>query len=171
MSDISNVVTDADINKAIGGELRRIRNELGLTRKEVVTNLSSELSDQSLANYEFGIRPCTLPRLVEICETLGVPTASVVHLALQRAGIEPNPCSISVDLSDILECEGDSRLARWATKKRQACAPGISIVELEPAAVEEMAVFLDVPAEKLVRDLRSYTPARVPPRIVYAETG
>ena len=170
MTDIANEVTDEAINKALGFELRRIRDDLELTRGDVVEYMSTH-SEQTLANYECGIRPMTLPRLVEICEALGVATASVVALALQRAEIEPNPRTCIVDFSAIMaKVDRQSSLAQWA-RNRLKRDPDATVVELELAVIEEMAVILDVPYGELVEELRSFTPERVPPRIVWVTTG
>lgn len=171
MTDISDVVTDVDINRAIGYELRRLRDELRLTRADVVARIPGITSDQTVANYEAGSRPMTVPRLAEVCEIYGVATASVVSIALQRAGIERNPRTMLVDLSLIWRREDSrTRLVKWA-RKRQARTPDTVLVELSPEAIEEMAIFLEVPAKELIRELRSFTPERVPPRIEWTATN
>jgi transcriptional regulator with XRE-family HTH domain len=170
MSGVSDEVTDEAVNKALGAELRAARDGLGLTRAAAVQGVSSGISAQTLANYEAGIRPMTLPRLVEICEALGVSAASLVVLALRRAGIEPDPHACVVDLSAVLaQTVGRPPLARWAEKHLEN-APSTSIIELRGPAIREMAVLLDIPLIQLVQQLRSFAPQRVPLRIVWTAT-
>jgi len=81
--------SDKAVDEAIGAELRRIRDGLGLSRPDVVERMQADIHWQSLANYEYGIRPCTVHRLADICAALGVDPGVVVTVALSRASRSP----------------------------------------------------------------------------------
>lgn len=155
---------DYSVNRAIGSEIRRVRDHLGLTRGSVVALMSSEISVQTLANYEYGVRPCTVPRLVEICRALKVSTPHLVALALQRADVEPD--NLNVDLNAVVEDQDEDEvhqlLRRWAENRLKHDSDGLGIARVSRAVAEEMATFLDVPRGKLLRYLRKFAPERTP---------
>lgn len=165
----ADTVTDGSVNRAIGEELRRVRDDLGWTRGTVVERMSSDISVQTLANYEYGIRPCTLPRLVEICEALDVPTPALVALALQRISIEPNVNSVQIDLHAVVDAKDDDYLPvrRWAQNRLDRDPEGSGVARLERAAIEEMAAFFDLPLAEFLRYLRRFIPKRVPRRMIW----
>jgi hypothetical protein len=72
------------IMSAVGVELRRIRDERGWTRDGVMERTELDLSAQALANYEYGIRPISVPVFIEICDALGVSAIEVLGLVLRR---------------------------------------------------------------------------------------
>ena len=152
---------DADkdpVDLALGLELRRARKARGWTRGNVVSRMRDNISDQTLANYEYGIRPCTLRRLHDICEALGVLTSTVTSLALQRSGLEPDPDTVLVDLRAVAAHDrglsdgpGEETLAdlhRWATNRLASTPSGIA--RLDRNTVYELAMsFTPTPDEFL----------------------
>ena len=166
----ADAVTDSSVNRAIGDELRRVRDDLGWTRGEVVGRMSSDISVQTLANYENGLRPCTVPRLVEICEALEVPTPALVALALQRISVEPGTDTFQIDLRAVVNAKDSSdysSLRRWAKNRLKYDPDGSGVARLERAALEEMATFFDLPLTDFLRYLRRFIPRRVPRRMMW----
>lgn len=160
-------ITDTGINKAIGHELRLARVAAGFTRAHVADRMSPPLSVQAVVNYELGIRPLQVSRLVAICEILGVVSADLLALALQRADIEPDPGTIRIDLVAMSTC---SRLRHegvrlWA-RRRLTANPEVSIASVSRDAVDELATFLDLTSDEFRTLLRRYIPPRTPCRIV-----
>ncbi|HEX6462542.1 MAG TPA: helix-turn-helix transcriptional regulator [Candidatus Saccharimonadales bacterium] len=94
---------DKLVDRIIGWELRRARDERRLTREDVSDAMTSRISIQSIYNYESGIRPLTVARFTEICATLGVDAPALMAYAFQRAGILPQNRSLRVDLKALLE--------------------------------------------------------------------
>ncbi len=162
------LVTDTSINKAVGAEIRRAREGLGLTREQLVARMSSDISPVSIGNYEYGVRPCTMPRLAEICEALGVPMSVLVALALQRAGVEPEPGSMYVALTLILEDAQDfpnadlrNGVRMWA-RRRWSADRDIATVVVSKGGIDELAIFFGVTSAELRKYLRRFTPPRTP---------
>lgn len=161
-------VTEGAVNRAIGDELRRVRDGRGWTRGMVVDRMSSEISVQTLANYEYGSRPCTLPRLVEICEALDVSTPSLVALALQRIAVEPDANNVHVDLRAVVEDEDVTyqSLRQWARNRLDEDPEGSGIARMERPVVEEMASFFGRPSIEFLRYLYRFMPKRTPLRMI-----
>lgn len=162
-------LTDGSVNRAIGDELRRVRDDLGWTRGMVVDRMSSDISVQTLANYEYGLRPCTVPRLVEICEALDVPTPALVALALQRIAVEPDADSLQIDLRAVIATNDPEypTLCQWAQNRLKSNPDGSGVARLERAAIEEMATIFDLPLGEFLRYLRRFIPARTPRRMLW----
>lgn len=151
------------VNRAIGSELRRVRDHLGFTRGQVVARMASDISVQTLANYEYGVRPCTISRLVEICQALEVATDVLVSLALQRGDVEPD--QITLDLRALIDDqdEGYQPLRHWALNRlKNDDEAGIARVKRE--LLKEMAALLDVSWSDFLRYLRRFTPDHAPRR-------
>jgi transcriptional regulator with XRE-family HTH domain len=166
-SDATSTVTERAVNCAIGDELRRVRDGRGWTRGKVVELMSSDISVQTLANYESGIRPCTLPRLVDICEALEVSTPALVALALQRIAVEPDANNVQVDLRAIIEDKTDDYkpLRRWAENRLKEDPEGVGVARIDRVVVEEMATFFGRPSIELLRYLYKFMPKRTPRRM------
>lgn len=75
-------------DKALGDELRAIRERLDLTRLQAVALMLQrtgvEIGDRTLLTYEHGIRNVTVARLVELSETYGVPVTLILTDTLRR---------------------------------------------------------------------------------------
>jgi transcriptional regulator with XRE-family HTH domain len=146
------------IARAVGTELRKVRDSQRLTRAEVAERLPSGVSVQTIANYEYGIRHCTLVRFVEICEALEVPSGELLGLALQRAEISLDTNAVHVDLGLIAnDNRARSALRKWA-RNRLIKTPDVTVTRLDPATVDELATFFDIDRREFVRYLCQYTP-------------
>lgn len=69
------------LTQALGQELRRARDDLGLTRAELIALLPFELHTKTLQGYEQGFIQCTVTRYVQICTALGVPASEMLSQA------------------------------------------------------------------------------------------
>jgi transcriptional regulator with XRE-family HTH domain len=152
------------ITQALGKEIRRVREHLGWTRGTVVNRMSRTISVQTLANYEYGIRPCTVEMLVAICQAMGVSAADVVGLALQRAEIELP--GVHVDLRAVVrDNQAELRqLRRWARNRLADDPNGPGVARIDRAIIEEMAVFLGFSRSEFLRHLFRFTPEFAPQR-------
>jgi transcriptional regulator with XRE-family HTH domain len=155
--------TDRQITRALGDELRRVRDGQGLTRADVAHRMATPISIQTLSNYEHGIRQCPIPRLVEICEALQVPVTDLLALALQRARIGLYSRDIQVDLNAVAE-DADARpeLRAWA-HHRLAREPDVPVARLERAVVDEMANVVGSGRTEFARYLLTFTPSATRP--------
>jgi transcriptional regulator with XRE-family HTH domain len=78
-------MTDEEITRAVGLELRRARERAGLSRPALVKLLTrTRVPVNTYACYEQGLRPCSIPRLAEVCDALGVAPSDVIDRALRR---------------------------------------------------------------------------------------
>jgi len=163
--DVTDVgATDGAITRALGEELRRVRHQAGLSRAELVDQMSSDIHVRTLATYEQGARQCTVVRLVEICRTLGVAAPDVLWLALQRAELDLETTGLQVDLRAVIRDERVEfgPLRRWAHKRLERDPDGQGIARLNRAVVQEIAIFLDYSWQELVRYLLKFSPQTAP---------
>jgi len=77
------VVENHPIIKAIGEELARARKRCGWTRPEMIKHMQTKIPVNTYACYEQGIRQCSIPLLIEICETLGTSLTTVLDTVLE----------------------------------------------------------------------------------------
>lgn len=164
-SDQTIAETDQAIIQAIGDELRRARNSAGWTRPDLVNRLKPRIPVNTYACYEQGIRPCPIPRLVQICQALGVSAASLLSLALQRLELELDKSGVQIDLQKIIHDERDELqpLRQWARNRIHHAAPTAdsdepTVVRVQWIVVKEMAIFCGVPKRKLLDYIRDFTP-------------
>ena len=156
---------DQAIIQAIGAELRRARGQVGWSRPELVKRMKTRVPVNTYACYEQGIRQCSIPRLVEICQALDVNVSELLSLALQRLELDLEKSGVQIDLDKILRDErGELRLLqRWARNrlKEDALTTGSresAVVRLQWAVVKEMAVFSGVSRTQLLNYIREFTP-------------
>ncbi|TCO62496.1 helix-turn-helix domain-containing protein [Actinocrispum wychmicini] len=161
---MSGETADRAITRALGDEIRRARDGQGLTRAELVERMPADISIQTLANYEYGIRQCTVSRLVEICQALGVSATSLLGLALQRARIDLYTNDFQVDLHAVARNEEtDLDLLRTWARNRLALEPeGSGVARLERTLVEQWAIMLGMSWSEFVRCLLAFTPGAAP---------
>jgi len=158
-------VADDVVMRAVGAEIRRVRDHLGWTRAMVVDRMSPTINIQTLANYEYGIRPCTIPRLVEICHALEVSAGDVVGLALQRAEVEFYS-SIQIDLDAVVR-DNQPELAplrQWARYRLAEDPNGSGVARLECAVLEEMAAFFGFTRAEFIKHVTRFMPDSAPQR-------
>lgn len=126
--------------RALGAELRSLRERRGWTRRDLKARLRSDISLQTLATYELGTRQCSVARLVEICLALGEQPHNVLFRVHQRVRpeplAEPAPSPIRVDLRAIGDHPALAPLRRWALTK---LAERTTTVTLDVPALRWMA--------------------------------
>jgi hypothetical protein len=128
--------------------------------------MPSEMPVNTYACYEQGIRQCSIPRLVEICQTLGVAAPELLALALQRVEADLRTLGVQVDLHKILDDDQDQLqpLRQWAGNRLRADPEGRAVVRLEWGLIQELAVFFGLTGPDLIDYLKGFTPDTVPRR-------
>jgi transcriptional regulator with XRE-family HTH domain len=149
---------DSTITRAIGDELRRARESVGLTRADLIARMPTEIHSQTLASYERGVRQCTIGRLVEICQAIGVSAPDLLHTAMQRAGLDLPVIGLQIDLHAVIS---DRRkellpLRRWSEDRLENSGSGI--VHLEWPVVLELGRLFGIARTEFVNYLISFTP-------------
>lgn len=146
------------ISRAIGEELRRAREAVGWSRRQLVARLPSGIGDRTVLSYEHGTRHLTVIRLLELCRVLGVLGPTLLTNALQRARLDLANLMLRVNLKELLKDENVKfrPLAQWAKNKLNKCPDGIA--ELLPSSVEELADFLGYSYHDLANYLAEFTP-------------
>ncbi len=153
------------ITRALGEELRRVRESVGWSQAELAQRMPTELHVKTLATYEQGARQCTVPRLVEICRTLGVTAPDVLGRALLHAEVDLHTVGMQVDLQALCR---DTRtelrpLRRWA-RNRLSINPACEVALLDRGAIQEMAAIFGQTLSSLVHHLEMFSPQMAPRR-------
>lgn len=164
---IQTTVDDVDgaIVRAVGEELRRVRTGAGWSRPELVKRMKKRVPVNTYACYEQGLRQCSIPRLVEICQVLGVSALEVLGLAFQRLELDMEETMVRIDLRKIIEDDRDElhQLRQWACHRMQedaiavnSCEP--AVVRLRWDVVKEMGKCCGLSPMRLRRYIRDFTP-------------
>lgn len=156
--DTEDEATSTAIALALGDELRRTREAKGWSRAQFVAQLPSKIGDRTLLAYEHGLRQLTVLRLIELSEGLGVGASIILSQALQRARISLENQVLRIDLHQLLQDNNNTfrPIFPWARNRLNEARDGI--VELTPAAVKELAVFLGRTHLELAKYLGQFTP-------------
>lgn len=143
----------AEYQKALGEELRELRNRWGWTRKELGEQLDSEISLQTLATYELGTRHCSVVRLVELCMAMGEQPHELLRRVHHRV-FPTHPGQLCVNVRALTKLE-DSELAplrRWAQGRLRTTAhPGANTdtVLLDAHALHWLAELCGITSERI----------------------
>lgn len=145
--------SDKMICRAVGEELRLVREGLGWSRGHLVSLLPSGIGDRTLLSYEHGTRHLTTLRLIELCRAMRVGAPTLLTRALQRAQIHTDNLVLEVDLRALLL---DQRpqfrpMAPWARNALNMHPDGVMVVE--PAAVRNLALFVGCTHRELANHL------------------
>jgi transcriptional regulator with XRE-family HTH domain len=158
---------DADraVVKAVGDELRRARACVGWSRPELVKRMKTQIPVNTYACYEQGIRQCSIPRLVEICEALGIRASELIDLALQRLERDLDRSEVLIDLHKIVRDEREELwpLRQWAQNRIKVDALTTAtnepaVVRLPWVVVKEMGVFCGTPNSLLLDYIQEFSP-------------
>jgi hypothetical protein len=126
----------------------------------LVARLSSGIGERTLLAYEHGLRQLTALRLVELCQELKVEAPTVLIRGLQRARLYLDTLPLHIDLHALLHDSRNSGayrpLAQWAQNTLNEHPHGV--VEIEPAVVHHLALFLGCTRQRLARHLARFTP-------------
>jgi transcriptional regulator with XRE-family HTH domain len=155
---VSDGVQDKTVARAVGEELRRVREAHGWSRLQLCARLPSGIGDRTVLSYEHGTRYMTLVRFVELSQALGVSAPSLLVSGLQRARIYLDNMAVRVDVRALSKDRDPKFLAltAWAHNKLIQCPGGI--VELAPNAVREIATMIGLSAEELAAYFARFTP-------------
>jgi transcriptional regulator with XRE-family HTH domain len=150
------------IARALGEELRRAREVLGLSRQKFVLGLPSGIGERTLLAYEHGLRMLTVARFLELCEHLQIDATTVFGLALQKAKLYLNNLTLQVDLTKVIHAPNLKfrPLVPWARNRFRDTPDGIA--HLTPSAVRELAAFLGHARDDLANYLAKFHPDPAP---------
>lgn len=68
---------DSLLNKIIGEELKRVRENAGLSLEELSNKIGNKVSRQTLSTYETGRSKIKISMFLDICKALGVNPVEV----------------------------------------------------------------------------------------------
>jgi transcriptional regulator with XRE-family HTH domain len=146
------------VSKAVGEELRRVREAQDWSRAEFVKDLPSGIGDRTLLSYEHGTRQLTVLRFLELCHGLRAHPLNVLGFALQRAKILLASIELNVDLRALLANKNPAfrPMHQWARNKLNRHPDGF--VKLAPTAVQELADFIGCSRDELASHLARFIP-------------
>jgi transcriptional regulator with XRE-family HTH domain len=152
------VVPDKEVARAIDEELRYAREARGWSRGQVVAQLPSGIGDRTLLSYEHGTRHCTALRLIEICKVLEVDPPVLLRRGLQRARIYLDSIALRVDLKALVNDQSEKfrPMVQWARNTLNDTPSGV--VEVEPAVVKNLALFVGCNYNELAAYLARFLP-------------
>lgn len=142
--------------RVLGDEIRRLRKQRGWTRKDLNTRLQSEISLQTLATYELGTRHVSVVRFVEICLALDMPPHEVLSRVHERVFTDTAVGRIRVDLRRVVRDRTPELqpLRRWAKGRLDETGARTTDVQLDIAALEQMAELCGLQTVELIGKLR-----------------
>ena len=154
----ADALSDRAISCAIGEELRRTREARGWSRAQVVEQLPSGIGDRTLLSYEHGTRQLTAVRLIELCQVLEVDPPTLVRQALQRARSSLANLTMHVNLHWLINDRNDvyRPMVQWARNSLNEHPGGV--VEVEPAVVRHLALFVGCDYHDLANYLARFAP-------------
>lgn len=162
--------------RAVGEELRRVREERGWSRARFVELLPSRIGERTLLSYERGLRQLTALRLVELCQVLGVEAPTLLAQALQRARLHLENIPLRLDLNALLQASRDGGrfrpMAQWARNSLNDHPDGI--VTVGSAVVRNLALFVGCDHDDLANYLARFIPDALRSRVAkgaFAATG
>jgi transcriptional regulator with XRE-family HTH domain len=157
-------VSDKTFARAVGEELRRVREARGLTRLELVEQTPSQIGDRTLLAYEHGVRQMSAFRLVELCQVLKCEAPTVLTRGLQRARLYLENLPLQVDLNALLRdvrTSGTYRpLAQWTRNTLNEHPSGVARVE--STVVRNLALFMGCTHQNLADYLARFLPDDAP---------
>jgi transcriptional regulator with XRE-family HTH domain len=155
---VSDAVLEKAIGRAVGEELRRVREAKDWSRGDLVKRLPSGIGARTILSYEHGTRHLALLRFVEVCRAMEVDPSHVLSLALQRAKIHLDRLVLWVDLKALVTDKTTKFVSMiiWAHNKLIEHPGGI--VEIAPDGVRELATMISATHEDLAGYLAGFTP-------------
>ncbi|WP_459720044.1 helix-turn-helix domain-containing protein [Actinophytocola sp. KF-1] len=161
MTAVEAETLETAITRAVGEELRRVREARGWSRAQFVKRLPSGIGDRTLLAYEHGLRQLTLCRLTELTVGLEVDPATVVARGLQRARLHLDRLTLHVDLRALLDHNGAGRgkfrpINQWARNALNETSHGVT--EIDAQVVRNLALFTGCSHKELAEYLAQFTP-------------
>lgn len=160
LADATEEQLDKEISRAIGDELRRAREALGWSQRQLVARLPSGIGERTLLSYEHGARNFSFLRFLELCRALGVDAPSLVRRALQRARIHLQNLTLRVDLRELLQDRSNTYrpVMQWARNTLNENPNGT--VDIEPVVVKHLALFVGCGYHDLANYLAQFIPEK-----------
>jgi transcriptional regulator with XRE-family HTH domain len=151
-------VSEEVLSRALGQELRRAREAHGWSRDQLCRLMPSGVGDRTVLSYEHGTRHMTVLRFLEVCRALEVSPPDVLGAALQRVRAHLDTLPLRVDVRRLLadETVAFRPLVQWGRNKLVQHPGGV--VEVAPAAVDELAAFLGCSRRDLAHHFARFVP-------------
>lgn len=145
-----------DYEEEVGARLRAIRNQLGMTLRDVEDKSDGKWKAVVVGSYERADRSVSLPRLRELADFYGVDVAELLPGGKSRVADEPPP--LVVDLGGLRAASTDRDLwplVRFVAdvRSRRGDRAG-DRVTLRSADARALAILLDVPTDSIEDMLR-----------------
>src|SRR3954453_7915583 len=159
--DVDWILTEEDVNAALGAEVRRAREAAGLSRPELVAQLPFKIAVATLLNWELGHRAISYARLVEIGRTLNISAPNLLRRAIERIELIQS-LLVELDLRPLCD-DANPRfglLRTWAENKLATLEDERSVVRIHHSVVRELAVLSRVRLPDLVKHLSMTTSFR-----------
>jgi hypothetical protein len=155
-------IVDKTISRALGHELRLVREARGWGRGQTVKRLPAGIGARTLLSYEAGTRNMTVLRFVQLCRALDVSAPAVLSTALQRARLYFDVLHLRVDLRLVLrDPTPEFRVLHgWASTKLHRS--GTPVADLAPASVADLADFIQRDPYDLAVHLSRFVPEGYP---------
>ncbi|MCB0917117.1 MAG: transcriptional regulator [Actinobacteria bacterium] len=144
-----------DYARALGGRLRAIRQQQGLSLQGVEEKSGGRWKAVVIGSYERGDRAVTVAKLAELAEFYGVPVAELLPGGMAGAAHEP-PTQIVIDLEQLTRVPPDKAgpLARYAAAiQTQRGDYNGRILSIRADDLRTLAVIYDQPAGLLAEEL------------------
>lgn len=153
MGDLADwLLTEADVNAALGAEVRAAREAAGLSRPELAARLPFPIAVATLLNWELGHRAISYVKLLEIARTLRRSGPELLGRALDRVE-SIHSLTVALDLQRLSQNVRFKVLRTWADNKLRTGQVEGTVARVHHSVVREWAVMLDVPLPDLVRYL------------------
>ena len=145
-----------EYEKEVGSRLRAIRNQLGLTLRDVEDRSDGKWKAVVVGSYERADRSVSLPRLKDLAAFYGVDVAELLPGGMSRVSDEPPP--LVIDLGGLRAVSTDRDLwplVRFVADVRSRRGDrATDRVTLRSADARALAILLDVPTDSIEDMLR-----------------
>jgi len=149
-------VADEDYENEVGSRLRAIRNQLGMTLRDVEEQSEGRWKAVVVGSYERADRSVSLPKLRELADFYGVDVAELLPGGMSKVTDEPPPLVIDLGGLRAASTERDLwPLVRFVAdvRSRRGDRDG-DRVTLRSADARALAILLDVPTDEIEAVLR-----------------
>jgi transcriptional regulator with XRE-family HTH domain len=147
-----------DYARALGGRLRAIRQQQGLSLHGVEEKSQGRWKAVVVGSYERGDRAVTVQKLAELADFYGVPVAELLPDALPGGAVEPPP-RLVIDLEQLaaVPAEKAGPLARYAaTIQSQRGDYNGRVLSIRQEDLRTLAVIYDQAPGALTEQLISW---------------
>ena len=147
---------DQDYAKALGGRLRAIRTQQGLSLHGVEEKSEGRWKAVVVGSYERGDRAVTVQRLAELADFYGVPVSELLPEGDANAGASEPPPRLVIDLEKLsaVPAEQSRALARYArTIQSQRGDYNGRVLSIRQEDLRSLAVIYDESPSQLTDQL------------------